>query len=198
MVFDDDTQQGVATVYKEYLADRYQNDLREQRHRSVSFDTGHPAQSDMAAIKAAREVYTQTAANGGTDRQATDAARDALYGEFDREQIMEKEVNRHLYYNNSAYYDRMNAMMDEKVEEKRLERQQSKQPAETQEHQASREAESHLPEAQQNSQQQDQIDWQRYTQDREYRLEVVEQEKNLDQRQEWQVAAQNLTQHQKR
>jgi hypothetical protein len=121
---ENDAHEAVRTVYFEYLADQFKNDQAERRHRAQRFDNDDPAEKDIAAIKAAREMYVQTVTNRGTDQQATDAARDALNGHHDREQLMKRHVDPTQYQKDPEYHLRMNDFLGQKVEELRRERHQ--------------------------------------------------------------------------
>jgi len=183
---ENDAQEAVRKAYFEYLDGQLKNDQVERQHRAERFDNGQPAEKDVAAIKAAREAYIQTASHGGTDLQATDAARDALYGQFDREEFKKKEIDPTLYSTNPEYHTRMNEKMDLNVEEKRQERQPPQELANT----PGLEASTHT-ESQQRQEQQHEIDWNRYNQDRDYRVQVNEQEQRLEQEQQQQVTVQH-------
>jgi hypothetical protein len=106
----------VKNVYFEYLSERYRND--EGPRRMAQFESGHPAAGDLTAIRAAREAYEQNLGSG----RAVDASRDALYGQFDREEIKKKEVDPIRYSKDLEYHQRMEVLIAAQVEQRRVER----------------------------------------------------------------------------
>lgn len=115
---DFDADEAARKAYFEYLTERFKDDAAERRHREDRFNNGHPHPRDMTAIQKARDAYVQAAGTG----QALDAARDALYGAKDREQIFRREVDPERYHTNPDYHNRMNTLIAEKVEQERQQR----------------------------------------------------------------------------
>jgi hypothetical protein len=118
---DYDSDEAVKKVYFEYLSERYRND--EGPRRMVQFESGHPAVGDLTAIKAAREAYEQNVGSG----RAVDASRDALYGQFDREEIKKNEVDPVRYSKDLEYHQRMEVLIAAQVEQRRMERTETRQ-----------------------------------------------------------------------
>ncbi|HEY1757673.1 MAG TPA: hypothetical protein VGG72_20035 [Bryobacteraceae bacterium] len=171
----DDAEEAVRKVYFEYLADHFKDDAVERQHRENRFDNSSPNSRDVTAIQKAREAYIESVGSG----RALDAARDALYGQFDREEIRRKEVDPKRYSTDSDYHQRMNGLIEQGVEERRQDRQQQRQDGTLQS------PSQRLQEAQEAE-----PDWQRYAQDKEYRAQVDEREKAQQQTQRRQATAQ--------
>jgi hypothetical protein len=126
-----DADQAVRKVYDEYLQEHIK-DGPKQAHQRLQrlrdFDNRQVVSTDhLNAIKAARDAYTREIGAGATEIKATDVARDALYGEFDRQRIMQKEVDRDLYRKNPEYCIRTDKKIAEQIEENRQGREQKRQ-----------------------------------------------------------------------
>ena len=122
-LMDYDADQAARNIYFDYLADRFNNDPAEGRRRAGQFESGHPVPQDLAAITACGDAYEKNAGNG----RALDAARDAFYAELDREDVKKKEVDPKRYSVDPEYHGRMNALIDDKVEERRQDRQNARE-----------------------------------------------------------------------
>lgn len=182
MAIADDAEQAARKVYIEHLAERFKDDPVQRRHRLQQFDTGHPLPSDAPALKAARETYIRTANDGGTERQATDAARDALYGQFDRERIMQREIDPQRYRKDPEYHIRSNALVAEKVEEARAERQRQKELQQDPTNMLGPKASLETASQQQGREPQIGTDPVRYSTDPNYRQQIDKQEQGTRER----------------
>jgi hypothetical protein len=147
-----DADQAVRKVYNEYLQERYKDDPKQPpRQRLRDFDNGQVVSTDHRnAIKAAREAYIREIGAGATELKATDAARDALYGEFDRQHIMQTEVDPKRYRENPEYRIRQDDKIADQIKENRQRREQQRQPQLELAHRAGPEAalETQLPQEQ--------------------------------------------------
>ena len=174
MDLDPDAYEPVQQVYLEYLDERFHNEPIERRSRSAQFELGHPVPNDEAKIKAAQDAYLQSARDGSTELNATNEARQALFGQHYREQIKGREVEPTLYASDPDYRARADGEIERKVARKLHERQERFELANTQGPEASRQAESRQGQEAQKPQRQEEIDWQRYTQDKGYQRQVNE------------------------
>jgi hypothetical protein len=113
-----DAQEAVKKVYGEYLEEKYRDDPEKRDHRLLSYETGHTEPEDRNAVERARKAYLD---DFGSD-QAINAARDALYAEFDREEIRGKLVHPNEYLNNVVYHNQMDRVIDLGVEERKKQR----------------------------------------------------------------------------
>jgi hypothetical protein len=165
MDLDPDAYEPVHQAYLEYLDERFDNAPTEKRSRRAQFELGSPVPTDEAKIKAAEDKYLQSVRGGNTELNATNEARQALFGQHYREQIKEKEVDPTLYASNPDFRARANVEIEEKVAQKWQERQEQLEAG-------NRQGPGMSP--QPESQQQEEIDWKRYTQDKGYQRQVNE------------------------
>lgn len=121
---ENDARDAVRTVYDEFLLNRYPDNPETRLHRLLGFEQGYPAPGDANALTAARNAYVQTIGGGGKGPQATSAARDALYGELDRERFIKLEADPRLYRTSPLYHREVQEKAGVKVEEERQERNQ--------------------------------------------------------------------------
>jgi hypothetical protein len=154
------TDEAIRTVYFEYLAERFKDDPNEKRRREERFNSGHPHPADEGAIKKGREAFIQAFDTG----QALIAARDALYGEFDRWEIKRKEVDPVRYSKDADYHQRMNVLIEKGLDERKQDRHETELPTITQ---------APVPPALEK------VDWGRYFKDAEYRSTVQGQAEPL-------------------
>jgi hypothetical protein len=119
-----DALEAVRKVYDEYLTVQYKNNPSERLHRLLGFGNSAPNQDDAKALKLAEEAYVRGIKAGGTDLEATNAAGDAMHGEFARERFIRLNADPNLYRTNVQYHQNLNEKAELAVKEDLNERSQ--------------------------------------------------------------------------
>jgi hypothetical protein len=78
---ENDAREAMRNLYQEQLLSKVEQDKinrAEMSNRMDRFEQGNPVNADRSAVQKGMDAYIQVAEAGGTERDATEAARSAL------------------------------------------------------------------------------------------------------------------------